>query len=68
MILCPKCRMSLHRRSNQSDLDSLFLVCPNCGGVWHVPITLLESGQGDLKDFAVTDEKTIRRALDGMRV
>lgn len=66
IILCPYCQMSLHRRSNQADMSNFFLVCPNCGHVWNVPVTL--KPDDDLKQFEITHEETVQRALDGLRL
>lgn len=66
MILCPSCRMTLHKRSFMSDFNRLALVCPECGKLWVVPWPF--DPALSLKPFAVTDQETINRALDGMRV
>lgn len=66
IIHCPYCQMSLHRRSNQEDLSKIFLVCPNCGHVWSVPLSLKPGD--DIKQFEVTHEQTVQRALDGVRL
>ena len=64
-IYCPKCTMTLHKRSFMENLDRIVLCCPECGKVWVVPWPFKESS---LIKFEVKDEETTNRALDGMRL
>lgn len=66
VILCPKCRMTLHKRSFMESLDKIVLCCPECGKVWVVPWPL--GALEPLHKFEVKDRQTIDRALDGMRI
>lgn len=57
--------MTLHRRSFMGDLDKMILICPDCPKVWLVawPFDIALP----LQPFEVKDQKTIDRALDGVR-